>query len=211
MPEQAPRRGRKPSPQKRDAIVAAALAAFAVRGVEASTTREIAEAAATTERTLFKHFGSKSGLVQAVVEAAAIELMRQRVFSRINDPTPFTRAEFAAWHRDFLLERVRNGVASPQNYPLIFRELLRDASFRQRFGQKWIAEVYLPLAAHLERMQAAGEIAKTLAPSALAGAFYSLNIGYLATRFALVPELAWDDVANVDAIVAMFQATCGAA
>jgi AcrR family transcriptional regulator len=211
MTDEPARRGRPPSPEKREAIIAAALAAFAAKGVEATTTREIAEAAETTERTLFKHFGSKDGLVQAVVEAAAIELMRERAFARVNDPTPFTRAEFAEWHRAFLTDRVENAIAAPSNYPVIFRELLRDDSFRRRFGGKWIAEVFTPLAAHLERMQASGEIASRQSPTALAGAFYSLNIGYLVTRFALVPEMPWDDAANIDAIVAMFQASCGAA
>jgi AcrR family transcriptional regulator len=210
MTDEPARRGRKPSPEKREAIVAAALAAFAGKGVDATTTREIAEAAETTERTLFKHFGSKDGLVQAVVELAAIELMRERKFARISNPSPFTRTEFAEWHRAFLTDRVDNGIAAPSNYPVIFRELLRDAAFRRRFGAKWIAEVYAPLAAHLERMQATGQIASRQAPAALAGAFYSLNIGYLVTRFALVPELPWDDAANIEAIVEMFQATCGA-
>ena len=104
------------------------------------STREIAEAAETTERTLFKHFGSKDGLVQAVVELAAIELMRERKFARISNPSPFTRTEFAEWHRAFLTDRVDNGIAAPSNYPVIFRELLRDAEFRRRFGAQAVID-----------------------------------------------------------------------
>ncbi|MFM2280496.1 MAG: HTH-type transcriptional regulator SrpR, partial [Pseudomonadota bacterium] len=86
----APPRGRKPSLEKRDALISAALQLFATHGVEASTTREIAMIAGTTERTLFRHFASKNGLVQAAIEAVSRQFVGEASFARIHDPTPFT-------------------------------------------------------------------------------------------------------------------------
>lgn len=201
-----PRRGPKPSPEKREAILRSALAQFAARGVDASTTRDIAEGAGTTERTLFKHFGSKAALVQAAIEKVSLELMEQAAFARVLDPRPFTRAEFAAWHLAFLADRVETALGAPDNYRILFAELLRDAEFRRRYAGRWLAEVFGPLAGHLARLQAAGEIGQGQSPAALAGAFFNLNLGYLVTRFALAPEMEWRSDRNIAAIGAMFLA-----
>lgn len=206
-----PARGRpgpKPSGDKRAAMLAQAAKLFAARGMEGTTTREVALAAGTTERTLFKHFGSKNGLIQTVIEEVAIPSMTQTVFARAQDPRPFRSDEFRAWHREFLLDRARNAEASPEGYRILYRELFRDDRFRLRFGSRWMSEVFQPLAAHLRRMQEAGEIGSRQDPDALAGAFFSLNLGYLVTRFVLAPAHTWASDRDVDAIVEMFQAVC---
>ncbi|CAG1009083.1 HTH-type transcriptional repressor [Rhizobiaceae bacterium] len=203
--------GRKPSPAIRAAILRAAVALFAERGAEAATTREIAAAAGTTERTLFKHFGSKAGLIQGVIAEVALDLMRQDAFARVYDPQPFTRAELADWHRAFLAERIATAERSPDNYRVLLGELLRDASFRERFSEIWLSSVFAPLVGHLRRMQEAGAIAATQTPEALAGAFFSLNLGYLVSRFALGPARGWTTGHDVEAIAALFLAACGAA
>lgn len=208
MSDDAPRRGRKPSPELRRTILDAAIGVFAARGVDAATTREIAAAATTTERTLFKHFGSKAGLVQAALEAVSIDFISDTAFARIHDARPFTVAEFGAWHRSFLEDRVANARRAPDNYRILFAELLRNAAMREAYGPKWKSLVMEPLAAHLARMQAAGEIGRGLAPRVLAAGFFSLNLSYLLTRFALAPDETWDDRRDIEAIVATFSAMC---
>lgn len=209
MSDDVIRRGRRPSPEKRQAIMSAALVAFAGRGVEATTTREIVDAAGTTERTMFKHFGSKEGLIHAVIDGALTKLLSEGAFTRINDPRPFTRVEFATWHREFLHERVESSRAAPENYAVIFRELLRHEGFRKSFASKWAELVFLPLAQHLGRMQEAGAVGRKQTAAELAGAFYSLSIGYLLTRFTLMPGLPWNETSEIQGVVDMFQALCG--
>lgn len=201
--------GRKPSPAIRSAILRAALALFAERGAEAATTREIAASAGTTERTLFKHFGSKAGLVQNVIAEVALDLMRQDAFARVYDPQPFTRDELAGWHRAFLSERIATAERSPDNYRVLLGELLRDETFRGRFAELWLSSVFAPLVGHLRRMQEDGEIAAVQTPEALAGAFFSLNLGYLVSRFALSPVRGWSTAQDIETISALFLAACG--
>ncbi len=207
----APRKpGPRPSPDKRAAMLVEATRLFAARGIEGTTTREVAAAAGTTERTLFKHFGSKSGLIQAVIGEVAVATMTQTVFARAQDPRPFSREEFRAWHKAFLADRVASAAASPEGYRILFRELFRDDEFRSRFGSRWAAEVFQPLSGHLRRMQGSGEITSRQDPDALAGAFFSLNLGYLVSRFVLAPNHAWETDRDVEAIVQMFGAACEA-
>lgn len=202
------RRGRKPSPELRAAIVAAAQGLFAARGVEAATTREIAALAGTTERTLFKHFGSKQRLVQAVIEEVSGAMVRQAAFARVWDPSPFTHAAFIDWHRGFLADRVAAAEAAPDAYKVLLREMLRDDAFRRRYAERWMEGVFAPLVRHIAAMQEAGEIAAHLSPRALAGAFFSLNLGYLVSRFVLLPETGWAGDGDVEAIVSLFAAAC---
>jgi AcrR family transcriptional regulator len=204
----ASQRGRPASPEKRQAMIAAAMRLFGAKGVDATTTREIAAMAETTERTLFKHFGSKQGLVQAAIDQVSFVAMRQQAYARITSEAPFTAQEFVEWHRAFLWDRVETAQAVPETYAVLFRELFRDGQFRADYAQRWLGGVFAPLAGHLEDMQARGEVTSRQSPAALASAFFSMSIGYLVSRFVLMPGFPWDDHANIESLVAMFRAIC---
>lgn len=206
----ASQRGRPPSPEKRQAILDAAQRLFAAQGVDATTTREIAAAAETTERTLFKHFGSKQGLVHAAIEQVSFTAMQRAAYARILDETPFTSAEFKDWHRDFLRDRVRMAVAAPDTYTVLFRELFRDGAFRADYAERWLSGVFGPMCMQIGQMQQTGAISSRQSPHALTSAFFSLSIGYLVSRFVLMPDFAWNDEANIDSLVELFSATCAA-
>ncbi|WP_158596072.1 TetR/AcrR family transcriptional regulator [Oleomonas cavernae] len=186
------KRGRPPSPEKREAIVAAALEAFARQGVDAATTREIAAAAGTTERTLFKHFGSKQGLVQAALAAAVRVTFRQPAFDGLRED--MSAGDFVAWHRDFLAERAQAAARSPEMIRLLLAEILRDAGFRESLKAAWMSDVFTPLARRIGRLRAS--------------AFFSLNLGYIITSAVLAPEGAWAPEADAAEIAGLF-ATLG--
>ena len=56
--------------ETRSRIIAAARALFEHKGTRGTTTREVAELAGVNEATLFRHFGSKRALLEAMREAA---------------------------------------------------------------------------------------------------------------------------------------------
>jgi AcrR family transcriptional regulator len=62
-----------------DALISAAMELFALRGPAAVSVREVAAAAGVNHALVFRHFGSKDALVQAVFERAAEELAQQMV------------------------------------------------------------------------------------------------------------------------------------
>lgn len=64
------------APTTRDRILAAALAGFARRGVEATSLDDVADAVGVRKQTILYWFGSKDALVRGVVEAAVDELGR---------------------------------------------------------------------------------------------------------------------------------------
>lgn len=203
------RRGRAPSLEKRQAILQAAIRLLAEKGGDGGSTREIADLADTTERTLFKHFGSKAALNQAAIEEVSIEFMRLAAFSRIHDPEPFTVAEFRAWHAAFVAERVQTAGKSPDSYRIVFSELLRDQAFTDRYRARWSQGVFTPLATHLKQMQQRSLCSDRLDADALAGVFFALNLSYLLSRFALAPSHDWNTAKDLETVTDAFAACCG--
>jgi AcrR family transcriptional regulator len=68
---------------KRDDIHAAALELFAEQGIEATTTREIAERAGAAEGTLYRHYDGKADLAQSLYRRCVTEL--QEVLEGANE------------------------------------------------------------------------------------------------------------------------------
>lgn len=107
----------------RQRIVNAAFRLFTERGIDQTTTREIAQAANVNEVTLFRHFGTKEGLVRAAVEHS-IPGEALPYFSELplngdlaHDLDLLTRKIIALHeqHRDFFRFCFANIVQHPEN------------------------------------------------------------------------------------------------
>ena len=77
---------RLPSGERRQAIVTAVKGAFADKGFDGTTTRELARAAGVSEALLYKHFPSKESLYVAMLEACADGPMASGVHPRPRAP-----------------------------------------------------------------------------------------------------------------------------
>jgi AcrR family transcriptional regulator len=93
-----------------DRILNKALQLFSAKGYDATSVREICEAADITKPTLYHFYGSKEGVYRSLVEGA-LEGFRQRLESQIQSPgTPMQRLErvargyfeIAREHREFM-------------------------------------------------------------------------------------------------------------
>ena len=71
--------------ERRERILAAAAAAFAVRGYEAASVGEIAAAAGITKPVLYDHFGSKRELFVEVMERARDDLVHRSAVAMAAD------------------------------------------------------------------------------------------------------------------------------
>lgn len=66
-------------PDTREKLLNAAETLFALKGSKGTTTRAVAAAAGVNELTLFRHFGSKEGLLDAMVERLADSAVVERI------------------------------------------------------------------------------------------------------------------------------------
>jgi AcrR family transcriptional regulator len=89
----------------RDALLKAAIKAFAEAGMRGATTRRIAHEAGVSEVTLYRHFRSKDGLIDAALQHFSRQAQLRELPADPTDP----EAELTEWcrahHRD--LHRVR--------------------------------------------------------------------------------------------------------
>lgn len=104
----------------RTRIIDAAARVYAAHGYRGATTRLIAEEAGVNEVTLFRHFGSKSALLDAMI-AECVDLSRRSLPTQPKDPA----TELARWvtghmqqitmKRDLLRQVMREVGEHPQH------------------------------------------------------------------------------------------------
>lgn len=203
-PVDPPRRGRVRSEARSADMLWAAAQLFARDGIAATSTRAVAAAAQTTERTLFKHFGSKEGLVRAVLDEAVLTHLAPQSLQGLRDAIQRFEGDLQAWHRALLRARLDALAASPELARLLLGELLRDADVRERFVAAWRPAVWEPLVNLFAGLQRAGHLRSDAPAEALARQFLSLNIGFLVGRVLLAPAYAWQDDAEIAALARGF-------
>ena len=129
---------RLPRAQRREQILAAATEAFARSGFAATSLEDIAAEARITRAVLYRHFDSKTGLYQAVLDR-----MCARLDTQVAEPVGgFTDASI-----DGLLEAA---AESPAGFRLLFQHALREPEFCERiekFRADITAAAYLQIAA----------------------------------------------------------------
>ncbi|MGE0798487.1 MAG: helix-turn-helix domain-containing protein [Lautropia sp.] len=201
-PRGRPRRG--PAPTKHVDLLWAAARLFAERGVGGASTRDIAAAAGTTERTLFKRFGSKDGLVQAVIAEAVVPHLAPASLDGLRAAIEAHGGDVEVWHVALLEQRAAALAAAPELVRLLLVELLRDEALRARFAERWLPAVWAPLTGLFGRLQREGRLSADIPVDALTRTFLSLNLGYLIGRLVLAPGLRWDDAAERHAIARLF-------
>ncbi|WP_346292354.1 TetR/AcrR family transcriptional regulator [Sphaerothrix gracilis] len=132
----------------RKRLIQAALQLFAAQGITETTTRQIADMAGVNEVTLFRHFGSKHGLLLAVLEDAKVfEQLQQTLNHQVNQAGSLSQAlkSYAGDCLESLAqipEFVRSLVGEAGQYPPENRQAL-GYGLRQanRYTQQYLATV----------------------------------------------------------------------
>jgi AcrR family transcriptional regulator len=190
---------------KRLALLQATAGLITEKGIAAVTTREVADRAGSTERTLFKQFGSKEGLLTAVLDMVAnAQIAKSRFADLARDP-PQTLAAFERWHRELLGERLESPTARSHVGRLFLLEIIQNEGFKARYSENWAAGIWQPLVRCLDALKAAGEIEDFAETRLIAHSFISLNLGYLLGRLQVAPQLEWDTERDAAGIAALFR------
>lgn len=194
------------SERKHSDVLWAAARLFAGQGVGHTSTREIAAAAGTTERTLFKHFGSKEGLVRAVIAEAVLPHLAPVSLAALRDAIHRDPGDLVAWHTHLLQSRRAALERHPELTRLLLMELLRDEHLRADFETQWRTAVWQPLVELFTGLQRTRGVSAIYPPDTLARLFLSVNLGYLMSRLVLAPQADWHDGRDIDDIARFFAA-----
>lgn len=116
---------RLPRAQRREQILAAATQAFARAGFVATSLDDVAAEAGVTRVILYRHFESKTGLYQAVLDRVCTQLA-----SYVSEPV----GEFTGSSIDGLLAAA---AAEPAGFRLLFQHAAREPEFRGLTDRLW--------------------------------------------------------------------------
>lgn len=156
----------------REALIDAALQAFAGAGFAASTLRGIARAAHVTPALANYYFGSKEGLLAAVVELRVQPLFEQLAAAMAgagDDPL----AALAAFAQTY----TRLALSHPWGPQLVVREVLSaGGALREAFAQRFAGNISRLLAERVAKAQQLGHIDAALDPRLTALSLLSLCV-----------------------------------
>lgn len=155
--------------ETRERILRAAAERFAEQGYARTTTRELAAAAGVNEVTLFRHFGSKKALFEAVLEAYSAPAMTAALRSRLTGDYRQDLLMMAHFFLEALLERqeaVRMMLCESAHFPELRELMARNPR-----------ELRQMLARYLEGQMAAGRV-RVMDPGIAAQAFWGIFFSY---------------------------------
>ncbi len=128
------RRARVPRGEARERIVAAAVEAFAEKGFEAASTRDIARRAGTDQGLLTYHFPNKDRLWRAAADRL-FEVLGQRLDDRV---ASLAQAD----PRERVRGAIREYVRWVAEHPEFFRFLV-DAGNRSNARTRWLVDTHI--------------------------------------------------------------------
>ncbi|MBW4574248.1 MAG: TetR family transcriptional regulator [Aphanothece sp. CMT-3BRIN-NPC111] len=179
----------------RQRLVQAALELFAAQGVTETTTRQIAELADVNEVTLFRNFGSKHGLLLAVIEEAEVfTQLGENLGQQATQIRGFAQA-LQAYADGYLqaLEKVpefvRSLVGEAGHYPIENQQAIgRGLTQIHRYTIQ-----YLTTAMSQEQISNPEAMPTRLSTQKLASLLNTLLLGYAAIEFTTKFHELWPD------------------
>ncbi len=170
----------------RQRLLEAARVEFGERGIEAATTRGIAERAGCNEVTLFRHFESKQKLLAAVVQETSEH------FSSICN----CGADFSGEPLEDLERFARVYNESLERCEGMARALIGEGRRRPTLAKELIGDVLDPfhrsIACYLDRLKMEAKVRESLDTMAFAEVFTSTLMGGLLRRTSGLSELDRD-------------------
>ena len=154
-----PRRKRKSAEARRNDIVEAAMEIIRHEGVAKLTTRALSKAVGIAQPTLFLHFGDKSHVLVALVDAVQTRLQQGIGQLGLDKLTPIERLRTVIrFHLNFI-------QSQPGIPRLLFSEELQsgDPVFRERMNQMVMSFLQF-LSGQITAAQTAGEIRTDINP-----------------------------------------------
>jgi AcrR family transcriptional regulator len=164
------------TPDTRQRLLEAAREEFGARGIEAATTRGIAQRAGCNEVTLFRHFESKQGLLAAVVQGTSEEFCAMcGCEGECSGELRADLGEFARVYNDALehFEGIARAlIGECRRQPVLSKELIGDG----------LEPLHRNIAAYLEQRKADGVVRVDLDAMVFAEVFTSSLMGGLLRR-----------------------------
>lgn len=186
-----------PSSEKQKDILAAAEKLFSELGYERTPTAEIAKKAGVTERTLFKHFPTKSSLWHRILSAVVLRAILPHQLKKVKQIMARPWTSYEEFFMTITRDRLQHVQSNAEQLRMVVHELMSNDCFRAQFSKLWQQHVWKEAIKALEKLQKEGKIRADVDVRRLARANTLLTSGYLFLSNILAPDLDWDHEAEL--------------
>ncbi|MFC7322579.1 TetR/AcrR family transcriptional regulator [Halobacillus campisalis] len=188
---------------KQAKILEAAIEIFAEKGYAATSTSEIAKKAGVAEGTIFRHYKTKKELLISIVTPGIIKLTVPFFADQFVSEVFKERSES---YEQLLRKIIRNRFEFVQkNVPLlkiIIQEMAFHEELKQSFQSIFIKKIFPKFDEAVTQFKKDGLIVDYPSSSIIRFTMTTI-IGFIITRFLILPEAEWDDDEEIDRTIRM--------
>jgi AcrR family transcriptional regulator len=182
---------------KQKKIIVAAIETFSEKGYAASSTSEIAKKAGVAEGTIFRHYKTKKELLVSIVAPLMTKFIAPLVvkdFNKVLDREFETVEEFlraTIENRRDLLIRMLPVVK------IMFQEIPFQPELREQFFDLVAKNIFNSVEKVIIGYQEKGLLVD-MPPESIARLTITNILGFLFSRYVLLPHLDWDDELEIE-------------
>lgn len=186
---------------KQAKILEAAIEMFSEKGYAATSTSEIAKKANVAEGTIFRHYKTKKDLLMGIITPMLTRFTYPFIMSH------FVQAVFKDPHKNYqeLIETIiYNRFEFVKKNSSLVKIVLQEIAFHpeitEAFGENFRERVYPNFIEAIERFKQNGELIDYPTETIFRLTVTTI-VGFLITRFIILPEQNWDDEVEIKRIV----------
>nr|WP_235549970.1 TetR/AcrR family transcriptional regulator [Paenibacillus sp. Soil766] len=178
-------------------IVQAAVEIFSEKGFAGSSTSEIAQKAGVAEGTIFRHYKTKKELLLSIVAPMMSKLIAPFA---VKDFTKVLEADYPDVEQ-FLRAITMNRLEFARKHFPVIKIFMHEIPFhnelREQFKESVAVLVLEKAYKAIRHFQKQGQLIELPEPTTMR-LIVSTIMGFLITRFLLVPESEWDEKKEID-------------
>ncbi|WP_232057775.1 TetR/AcrR family transcriptional regulator [Listeria sp. PSOL-1] len=188
--------------EKQKKIIQAAIELFSEKGFAGTSTSEIARRASVAEGTIFRHYKTKKDLLMAITMPTLIDGVIPFLAQDFSEQVLTQKyPDFESFVRGIIMNRFAFSKENGKAIKIYFLELFYHDELREQFSNIFMTHVKGKFDQLIDYYKERGEIA-AMPNSTIMRALITNIVGFLLTRFVVMPDSDWQDEEEIDFTVA---------
>ncbi len=186
--------------EKQMKVFNAAIELFSRQGYANTSTKEIADAAAVSEGSIFKHFTNKHGLLLAILKPLTDSLLPDVLHEFSRKTLSMAYPSLDDFVRTIIIDRMQFLKDNVLVVRILLSEVLYDSAIRADIISAFPAEFIEDLNAELSQMKER-KIIVDWPNSQIVRFLFSNVAGYVVEHYIFYPDQSWDETTEIDNLI----------
>ncbi|MRH43696.1 TetR family transcriptional regulator [Aquibacillus halophilus] len=187
--------------EKKVNILVAAIEIFAEKGYSATSTSEIAKRAGVAEGTIFRHYDSKKDLLLGITKPAILKMVVPYFASQmVEEVFKDEITSFDGVLRAFITNRIEFVRKNIPLFKIVLQEIAFHNELQETFQESFLNQILPKISETIYIAQKSGRLKDFSIPTTLRF-IMSTVMGFIITRFLIMPEAEWNEKEEIDNMV----------